>query len=93
MTSVMSVQWHEESLVNAKGSLERLRAERASLGRQVYILTRSIQYARAQIERAKAEGKEAYDPDRYLPHNKYREAVLAENRALEARAIDRGNKP
>lgn len=61
----MPIEWHEECLRNNRISLS---AERASVVHAVARLERSEEqtadYA-AQIERAKSEGKKAFDPERY----------------------------
>ena len=60
------IEWHEEGLKNMKRSLQD---EKARLDRMIAYFKKSernIFILEKQIERAKIEGKDRFDPDRYL---------------------------
>lgn len=68
-----SIEWHEKNLANMFNSLHR---EEETLKRQEECVERLRTYCselKTQIEQAKRQGKDSFDPERFLkrkPHAK-----------------------
>jgi|GEM_PF-5071193 len=74
----MSIEWHEEGLKNMRDHLDR---ERAALNHYIDAVIDAVKKTEqaifileTQIREAKKNGKDGFDPDRFMPQltNHYR---------------------
>jgi hypothetical protein len=61
------ISWHEACLKSRRQTLANERASLELQRQSVERLIESVWILEAQIDRAKREGKAAFDPDKYLP--------------------------
>lgn len=61
----MGISWHEECLKNMKISLQREETELKDIQSRVYNALSEIGLYTSQIDRAKREGKESFDREKY----------------------------
>lgn len=63
----LSVEYHEQCLVNMQSSAARAEDRAKAVANEALRLRNNCNRLAAQIERAKKERKDAFDPDKYLP--------------------------
>ena len=61
----MPIEWHEETLKNRYANANRLRDELAEKTKALFAFDLENQFYTDQIHRAKVDGKEAFDRERY----------------------------
>lgn len=66
MSVAQSIEWHEECLKNVRSSAEEKRRLANAYADDADRLEKYVLMYSQQIERAKAEGKDRFDRDRYL---------------------------
>ncbi len=64
-SNVRRINQHKEALENMRGSLERYKREAEAAQNRVNALNERIAVLAAQIDRATAEGKAAFDAEKY----------------------------
>jgi hypothetical protein len=62
-----SIAWHEECLMSSEAYLEEREEQSRKLLEQVAEHRLRVERYRAQIERAKREGRDGFDADKFLP--------------------------
>jgi hypothetical protein len=68
-----SIEWHERGLKNREASLVREREKLKAMTQDIERREQSAAFLRLQIETAKAEGKKAFDRDKYLVKRKVKQ--------------------
>ena len=63
---VMPIEWHKKCLQNATTYLEREIAELERMKRNVDRLREQTEFAKQQILEAERQGKDRFDPDKFL---------------------------
>lgn len=66
--AIQGIEWHEQCLINQKSYLERLQKELDLYTNRVLDLKKKITERQLQIDRARKEGKNAFDSDKYNPY-------------------------
>jgi hypothetical protein len=62
-----SIAWHEECLMSSEAYLKEREEQLRKLLEQVVEHRLIVDRRRAQIERAKREGRDGFDADKFLP--------------------------
>lgn len=65
-TTKMPLAWHERGLANMQASLLRHHDDLVRLQTRCALLKEQIDLYKKQIDTAKAEGRDGFDPDKYL---------------------------
>jgi phage shock protein A len=64
--TVQTIAWHEQCLQNSRSHYEAMEREAAKLQEKIRRMAEDIEFRQKQIDAAKAQGREGFDPDKFM---------------------------